>query len=463
MPSAIQRELEKLRTVDRIVMSDDMQAAMAALHLRAEAILKERQELVPDASTDAKRLLHELQVHHIELELQNEELIARRDEVEEGLKRYTDLYEFAPVAYVSLTADGTLKQTNAAGERLLGNPRAALEGKRLVLLVVEDDRRALESWLEHLFMGGEPPPCELRLPAAGPPDGAVLTVQIDAKLSASGRHCCAVLIDVTERLASEKALKALEFQLYESQKMEAIGTLAGGIAHDFNNILAAILGNVVLAQQDVGEEHAASVSLAQIRQASVRARSLVQQILTFSRRSSASAALVDLKKSIHETLALLGATLPASVQLRVSLCEERLTVLGDETGVQQVVMNLCTNAWQALYTEGGYIELQLDAPLPAVSLESQVPFGLAAGRHARLRVRDNGCGMDVGTQARVFEPFFTTKAMGRSTGLGLSVVHGIVTSMGGLLRLHSNPRQGSSFEVWLPLAETTTTDSVVPS
>lgn len=424
-----------------------------ALRRRAEALQKLRLEEPPLSAVDVERLLQELQVQQIELELQNEELVTRRGELEAALARYTDLYDFAPVGYATLTPNGTLTQTNLAGARLLGSPRAQLEGKRLALLVVEADRRALRDWLDQVFAGSEPEPCLLRLQVADATDGPQTTVQIDAQRNASGSECRAVLIDLTQRLAAEAAHQALEMQLRESQKMEAIGILAGGIAHDFNNILAAILGNVVLAQQDVGEGHEALISLAQIRQAGVRARGLVQQILAFSRRQPEAPVRLALQASIEETLALLRATLPAGVDLQVSLGTEPLVVLADATHLQQVLMNLCTNAWQALPAEGGRIELLLDAVRPGKHASPQLPADRAGGRWARLRVRDNGCGMDVATRSHMFEPFFTTKPVGSGTGLGLAVVHGIVTSMGGALSVSSEPGQGSCFEVWLPLLE----------
>jgi len=442
--------------------ADDDQRGAAALRRRAEALQKVRLEEPPLSAVDVERLLQELQVQQIELELQNEELISHRGEHEAALARYTDLYDFAPVGYATLAADGTLTQTNLAGARLLGSPRAELEGKRLALFVVEADRRALQEYLDQVFASSEPQPCQLRLHSADVTEGPQITVQIDAQRNANGSECRTVLTDLTQRLAGEAAHRALESQLRESQKMEAIGILAGGIAHDFNNILAAILGNVVLAQQDVGEGHEALISLAQIRQASVRARGLVQQILAFSRRQPDAPVRLAWQISIEETLALLRATLPAGVHLQASLCTQPLVVLADATHLQQVVMNLCTNAWQALPTEGGRIELQLNAVWPGMDASPQLPAGLAAVPYARLRVRDNGCGMDATTQSHVFEPFFTTKPVGSGTGLGLAVVHGIVTSMGGALSVSSEPGQGSCFEVWLPLLDAPQRAPVVP-
>lgn len=444
-------------------MGIDKESEGATLRRRAEEALQHARPAVsPQPDFDGERLLHELQVNQIELQLQNEELVEQRAELELALARYTDLYDFAPVAYATLAADGTLVQTNLTGARLLGSPRAELEGKRLAVFVVEPDRRALREWLDQVLAGSEPLACQLRLQRADATEGAYLTVQIDAKLSLNGGQCRAVLLDLTQRLAAEAAHHTLELQLRESQKMEAIGILAGGIAHDFNNILAAILGNVLLAQQDVGEGHEALISLAQIRQVSIRARGLVQQILAFSRRQTDTPVQLAWQASIEETLTLLHATLPAGVQVSASLGTQPLVVLADATQLQQVLMNLCTNAWQALPQAGGRIDLLLDAVCLGLDASLRLPAGLGAGWHARLRVRDNGCGMDTATQVHLFEPFFTTKPVGSGTGLGLAVVHGIVASMGGVLSVHSAAGQGSTFEVWLPLLDALAIDEVVP-
>jgi signal transduction histidine kinase/ActR/RegA family two-component response regulator len=267
-------------------------------------------------------------------------------------------------------------------------------------------------------------------------------------LRAVGTHS-----DLSDRKQAEERRVQLEAQLREAQKMEAIGTLAGGVAHDFNNVLAGILGNVELASQDVGEHHPARANLEQIRRASLRARNLVQQILAFSRRQPQLLVSQPLRPLVEESLTLLRATLPSSVQLHITLDDDPLHVQADATQIQQVLMNLCTNSWHALQASSGRIEIGLESVEPG---ELQMPADLPSGRLAHLWVGDDGCGMDAATQARIFEPFFTTKPVGQGTGLGLAVVHGIVTAHGGAIRVESAPSRGSRFHIYLPRADAAT-------
>jgi len=259
-----------------------------------------------------------------------------------------------------------------------------------------------------------------------------------------------MVTDISERKQAEARRVLLEAQLRESQKMEAIGTLAGGIAHDFNNILAAILGNVSLARDRLDESHGATPPLKQIEMAGVRARSLVQKILAFSRMQPHELVSQPMRPMIEESIALLRSTLPATVELVLVLEDRPLFVSADATHVQQILLNLCTNAWHALQGSSGRITIGLDERRIGAD-EAQRLGELAPGPCAHLWVADNGAGMDEATLARVFEPFFTTKRVGQGTGLGLSVVHGIMTAHAGAIDVESEPGRGSSFHLYFPL------------
>ena len=270
--------------------------------------------------------------------------------------------------------------------------------------------------------------------------------------------------DITERKQAEAIRASLEAQLRESQKMEAIGTLAGGIAHDFNNILATILGNAELARQDASANPLALESLEEIRKAGSRGRDLVQQILSFSRRQPTERKPTVLAPIIEESVRLLRATLPARIALDVHCEAEAPPVHADATQILQIVINLVTNAMQAMPGGPGRIGIRLDTVLLDAALAEAHPVlavlhACCPGRTLRLAVSDNGPGIDAVTLTRIFEPFFTTKAVDEGTGLGLPVVHGIVQTHQGAIDVTSQPGRGSTFTVYLPVAEVHSSES----
>ncbi len=245
----------------------------------------------------------------------------------------------------------------------------------------------------------------------------------------------------------------LERQLRQAQKLEAIGTLAGGIAHDFNNILASIIGYTEIALHDyLGPDHPAGRLLKEVIKAGGRARDLAEQILTFSRRSEQSLAPVSLDSIIKEALRLLRATLPTTIAIKLHCRSQGGVVMADPTGLHQVVLNLCTNAAHAMGDRGGTLEISIDDYELATDKQAE-KLGLKPGVYQILTVSDSGRGMDRQTIERIFDPYFTTKGPGEGTGLGLALVHGIVTGLGGAVQVQSEIGTGSSFKCWLPLAE----------
>ena len=253
--------------------------------------------------------------------------------------------------------------------------------------------------------------------------------------------------DITERKQAEEQRRVLEAQLLQAQKMEAVGTLAGGIAHDFNNILGAIIGNIELVRQDLGAKHPALQSIEEIRKASQRAKALVDQILAFSRQQPLPRHALALGPVIEEAVKLLRATLPAGVELATDLSEDAPEVLADSTQMHQVLVNLCANAWQAMDSKPGRIDIGLKGMTHEAGTTD---LGLPAGRYAYLTVRDTGHGMDATTQKRIFEPFFTARPIGYGTGLGLSVVDNIVAGHQGVIRVESSPGHGTTFHLYFP-------------
>ncbi len=263
-----------------------------------------------------------------------------------------------------------------------------------------------------------------------------------------------ILRDITEK-------KKLEAQLRQSQKLEAIGTLAGGIAHDFNNILMAILGYTEMAQNDIPTKNSTYQKLEQALKASTRAKELVQQILTFSRQIEHEFQPVQIHPVVKEAIKLLRASLPTTIEIRQNIDNRCGYILGDPTQIHQIIMNLCTNAFHAMRENGGILEISLKDVDVDADYAKAYPQ-LSPGEYVRLAVRDTGHGIDSVTLERIFDPFFTTKAAGEGTGMGLAVIHGIVTRHGGQIVVNSEPGKGSTFQVYLPRLQTKKPDEKSP-
>jgi two-component system CheB/CheR fusion protein len=256
-------------------------------------------------------------------------------------------------------------------------------------------------------------------------------------------------LDITARKEAERRRDKLERELVHTQKLEALGLLAGGIAHDFNNLLTGMLGYAELGLRETAAEPRVSGRFRGIMEAGGRARDLVQQILAFSRRQEFKSLPVDLTKVIEETIPLLRASMPAIIEIRSTIEAPRLFAAGDSSRFQQVLMNLATNAYQAIGEQAGAIGIALRAVV--VNQANQHEHGgVAPGEYVELTVSDTGCGMDQKTLQRIFEPFFTTKAADKGTGMGLAVVHGIISSLGGTILADSTMGAGSIFRVLLP-------------
>jgi PAS domain S-box-containing protein len=422
--------------------ADDVPGAVAAMRAGASDVVV-RQRLA--------RLVPTLEREVLQAALRARHREAQR-ELEHTRDAYVDLYEFAPVGYLTLTEAGGIVQVNQTGAELLGAARADLAGTAFERFVLPAD---LERWRLHLRRaaeGGDRQRAELRLCAA---HGALIHVQVDSRRvleEGAPPRVRVSLADVSEHKEAESSLRRFETRLREVQKLESLGTLAGGIAHDFNNVLAAILGNVELARDDLAGDHRARARLDEIRRASLRARDLIHQILMFSRQEPQVLVTQPLAPVMEETRRLLDATLPARVDLAFDLAPEPLYIHADATQVQQVMMNLCTNAWHALQGGAGHVRVKVArAGLGAAEARR---LGLdAAGDFAHVQVSDDGIGIEPQTLPRIFEPFFTTKAAGQGTGLGLSVVQGIVASHHGAIDVDSAPGRGSTFHLWFPCAE----------
>jgi PAS domain S-box-containing protein len=256
--------------------------------------------------------------------------------------------------------------------------------------------------------------------------------------------------DITAQRRAEEDKAKLEAQLRQAQKMEAIGTLAGGIAHDFNNILTSIYGFVELTMMVLPESSRAYDNLDHVLKGLDRARDLINQILAFSRQTEHEFKAIDIVPVVKETLKLLRASLPSTIAIENRVEVEGRYIMGDPTQIQQVLMNLCTNAHHAMKDTGGMLTVAVEPEVVGDRLAQRLGL-LATGDYLRISVSDTGCGMDTHTQERIFDPFFTTKPVGEGTGLGLSIVHGIISAHNGAINVYSEPDVGTTFLLYFPV------------
>jgi len=358
--------------------------------------------------------------------------------------------ESSPSGLLMVDEGGRIVLVNREIERLFGYSREELVGKPVDFLVPERFRGHHPS-----YRSGFVAHPSVRSMGAGRDlyglrkDGVEVPVEIGLTPVATeeGLYVLGSIVDITARKRAEQERQLLEDQLRQAQKMEAVGTLAGGIAHDFNNILGAIIGFAEFLEGELTSQQARS-DLAELLRTADRGKQLVERILSFSRRQERAMRPLDLAVTLKESTELLRATLPATVEIRVSIHPQAPRIIADATSVQQVLMNLGTNSAHAM-PSGGKFEITVEPFYVRDSMARQRP-GLREGPYALLTVRDTGHGMDQAVRERVFEPFFTTKPVGSGTGLGLAMVHGIIQDHGGYIELDSVPGSGTTVRCLFP-------------
>ena len=344
--------------------------------------------------------------------------------------------------------DGVFQLVNPAASRMLGYAPGELVGQQQNC-VVPEDQIAVVLAAQHRREQGESDSYDLDLVAK---DGTAFPVRVAGSPLILGGELAgtiAVFTDLTAQKHDKVQRERLQGQLRQAQKMEALGQLAGGMAHDFNNILQMIVGFTDLARIEVTTGKSPIGSLDEVLHASDRASQLVKQVLSFSRRSDDTLQPTLLCPVVEDSLNLLRSTLPSTVEVRRTVCTECAPISGNATLIHQILLNLGTNSMQAMAGDSGVFEVSLHPYIVDADLARRHQ-DLHAGDYLRMAVRDTGCGMDAATIERIFEPYFTTKQRGEGTGLGLAVVHGIVSQLGGAITVESEPGVGTTFNIFLP-------------
>lgn len=418
--------------------------ARPSLRSRAEAIVKaEAPREQVESLEEATRLIHELRVHQIELELQNDELRRTQTQLATARSRYFDIYDSAPIGYWTTDTEGRILEANLTSASLVGMVRSELQGSLASRFVFREDQDAYYLFIRRLARGRTPSACELRMKRR---DGDVFWVLMDAARAIDpefGDVFRIVLVDVTERRRAEEDRRSLEMRLHQARKMESIGLLAGGVAHELNNALQVIVFATDTALDEGDFDTKVREDLETVLEAAKRTERIVRQLLAFSRQSYLELEPIDLNESLRRLRPTLADILGSDIALRLQPAPDLPRIPVDERSLEQILVNLCANARDAM-PNGGSLTLRTRWTPPAPNVPDEAPS-------VCLSVCDDGIGMPPEVIARIFEPFFTTKVVGAGPGLGLASVYGLVDQHGGRIEVDSEPGRGSTFDIYLPV------------
>ena len=430
----------------------------------AEEHLKTERQNIPDISEshdEMQRIIHELAVHQIELEIQQEALLQSREELEEWLERFTELYDFAPLGYFTLARDGTILQVNLTGTKLLGVERSLLVGDRLGAFVADEDLSGFNALLDRVFSDNDHLSHEVMLRndehVQSQAEDSLFRhkellhnrmVRIDVVVSNDGQECRAVLSDITTQKSVEKDNAALQSSLLQVRKMESIGRLAEGVAHDFNTMLQVMLGKIDLLITAEGVSNSVREQLVELRMFVLKSAGLPYQLLVFARKQTIEPSVLDCNATVSNMLNMLRYLIGEDINLVFTPAKELWPVRMDPSQLDQIMINLALNSRDAIQNAGTLVieisNVVVDASY-SLSYSESLP-----GEYVQFVVRDDGRGIDKEIISSIFEPFFTTKPATERCGFGLAMVYGIVRQNDGFIEVSSKDGEGTTFEIYLP-------------
>lgn len=421
----------------------------SAAELRALAEEIARRDKAHDRfdSEQLAELVFDLKVHQIELQMQNEELARAHDDLEAITDQFADLYHNAPVGYVSSDEMGNVLQANKMLAVMLQAPLAEIAEKRLAPWCVEQDSfyRHCRSVINH-----DSASCSEDMEFRRS-DGTILQARVTSCLKeprdGGKRHIRSIIADMTE-------LRRLEHQVQAMDRLKSIGALAGGIAHEFNNILAIMMGSADLLREGLCDEEAVARRAEDIITAGLRGKDIVDQMLTFSdqRRDDLPIRPLDIKATVRSGLQLVRPTMPANIETAFEADEDTWSVAGNETQIHQVLVNLCTNASDAIAPGPGRIRIRVRNAAMTSALQRRFPAA-AQGRYVLVEVQDDGCGIPPDDIPRIFDPYFSTKFQAGGAGIGLSIVTNIMRRHNGAVAVDSDPGHGTTISALFPATQ----------
>lgn len=402
---------------------------------------------------DPLKLIQELQTFQIELELQNEELHRSQQELMKSNIRYTELYDFAPVGYLAVNVKGMILNANLTLADMLLMERSSLINQPLSARIVSQDQDIYYHHIKNLKNIKTRQICELRMIKK---DGTPFPVQLESTILpyqlGKPEQYRTVVIDIGARRQLENERENLQKQLYQAHKMKSIAVMAGGMAHDFNNALSIILGNSELIMKDIPKSNPFYPRLEAIKATTLRAADIVRMLLNFSRKTEEDQKPLGIVSAMNKNAKLLRSLIPATIDIRMFLPDTEIMILAAPIQFNQILMNLCTNAVQAMEKTGGFIEIKVETKFLEQGAVILYP-GLKAGYYAKITVSDNGPGIDPEIRDQIFDPYFTTREFGKGSGMGLAVVHGIVTNHNGAISISGEPLKGACFTILFPMID----------
>jgi two-component system cell cycle sensor histidine kinase/response regulator CckA len=424
---------------------DEEKIDRSELRRRAERQMKstisDDEELSGMSTTDMQRTIHELRVHQIELKMQNDELRRIQQELEAAKDRYSNLYDFSPVGYLTVNEKGMIEVANLTFANLVGMDRSAVVGKPFSGFIQPEDQDVYYLHRRRLLDSGNFQSFRLKLAKN---DGLDFYANVECmvirEIDSDLQQIRIVVSDITEQ-------KALESRLWQAQKMEAIAKLAGGIAHQFNNGLFVIVGTLDMLEMQLPKHEKISKFIASIRKSAEQMEALTGQLLAYARGGKYEGKDISLSAFVRDTLPLLQHTLDPSIKIESHLPADILKTKGDTSQFLMILSAVLSNAAEAM--EGnGRIRIACRNKLMTKEKAKVFPGLLLPGPYVILTIEDSGSGMDEKTIKRVFEPFYTTKLVGR--GLGLAAVYGIVKNHGGWITVESKVGRGTTVSIYLP-------------